>query len=76
MLYNIFSTRKYRFIVNFHTREIHDIRHRTKFCNIDKIKNYDMVDENSMKTYMLDGFNGCAHCMPQFDTDKTKKKKL
>lgn len=76
LLYNILWNRKHRFIINFHTKEIHDIRHKTRYCNLDKIKTYARVDENSMKTYMLDGFNGCAHCMPQFDTDKTKKKKL
>lgn len=67
MFYDIKWNKKHRFMVNFNTNEIHDLRHKTDSCKIDKIKTYARIDENSMKTYMLDNFNGCKHCMKQFD---------
>lgn len=61
------------YIVNWNTKEIHDLKNESPACKIDEMtpegKEYFKTFEEADHYFKNKGFNGCAWCMPQYHTD-------
>lgn len=65
-----------QYVLNQNTLEVHDLDRETHECKIDKIEpdhvyNCDSYEEALGHSIMIlqKKCNGCAHCMPERDTD-------
>ena len=61
----------YNYLVNKHTKEIHDMSNEKKNCSIElmKFKNMQFRKKESLPFSIAAGNNGCIHCMPKENTD-------
>lgn len=64
----------YRYLVNTHTREVHDLKKETSMCRINLMSRSNKVYVTrkqliNMKN-LRDKVNGCRWCMSSTDTDK------
>jgi len=61
----------YRYFINTQTKEIHDVKNATGACGLSYIKHGKYVSKRTAKKLLSSGeYNGCAHCLPEFNTDK------
>lgn len=57
------------YLVNKHTKEIHDLRKKSANCRIPLLAKHNKwyVGEKKMRGLLYNGFNGCRWCMKEYD---------
>ena len=58
------------YLINVNTKEIHDLRRKTKQCLIPamKRKNMAFASTKAVYYYLTNGYNGCKYCLPKLNT--------
>ena len=66
----------FNYLVNLHTKEIHNLNKRMYGCQIDLIRYHHrlFVPKFVMLYLLKKGYNGCWHCNREFDKKHFKKK--
>lgn len=59
----------YRYIVNLHTWEIHDLKNPHVNCKIDMMSDKKMITKKQLHLYLEDGYNGCRWCLKQYNKE-------
>jgi hypothetical protein len=60
-----------RYLANRNTREIHDLTKKQKNCKIEEMNPEHKIPLESIeqvKEYVKAGYNGCAWCLPEYNT--------
>ena len=64
-----YSSKK-EYVVNYYTKEIHKIDSKDTRCQIRNMTNCKEINKFEMRKLLKNGYNGCRHCLPEYDTDK------
>jgi len=73
--YFYFKDVKKNYIANIKTKEIHRIKFETKRCNLNSMNDKNIIKCGKLfALYLIKyrGYNGCAFCWNEKDTDKIK----
>ena len=61
------------YLGNSHKKEIHDLSRTKPACQIEEIKEEHKIPIDSyaevLRMCREEGYNGCAHCLPELHTD-------
>lgn len=66
---------KSKYVVNYHSKEIHKKDSKDTRCRINNMTNCADIDVYQMRVLLKKGYNGCRYCLPEHDTDYINNKK-
>lgn len=66
---------KPKYIVNYHSKEIHRMDSKDTRCRINNMTNCAEINEYEMHRLFKKGYNGCCYCNKEYDTDMINYKK-
>ena len=67
---------KPKYVVNYHSKEIHRMDSKDTRCRINNMTNCAEINDYQMRRLLKKGYNGCCYCNNEFDTDTINKKGL
>lgn len=66
---------KSKYVVNYHSKEIHKKDSKDTRCRINNMTNCAEINKYQMRILLKKGYNGCCYCNKEFDTDMINYKK-